>query len=295
MHKIAIVLAIMFVIGIVPLISLSYSEYASPKKQIESGVLSEDVMCRDNKVLVLRSSGNIACVFEKTANKLNWEIIQTVFEIKNNRADSLNIDLSEITLKSNVLEGDYKIGLFTESMKVVLRAPAPLYYERLGLIINQDGSFDAAQAANFVSLNNSQQTKQIDDYLKYFPEYIPDGLELKFFTFESSSTETARLWLIYAPIVTVIDPHNTSMGLIQDIGGIDMLIEDTPDTWHDKDGAFDIYVEQGAELTTINENTVAHGISQVLWENSDGVTFHITSYSYNGTEMLKMAQKALEQ
>ena len=53
----------------------SYSDYISPKKQIESGVLPEDVVCRENRVLVIRDNGSPACVSEKTAEKKGWRII----------------------------------------------------------------------------------------------------------------------------------------------------------------------------------------------------------------------------
>ena len=72
----------------------SYSEYLSPKKQLESGVLPEDVICRDDKVLVIRDNGNPACVTERTVEKTGWEIIKTVFftdnKIKENEPDIQN-------------------------------------------------------------------------------------------------------------------------------------------------------------------------------------------------------------
>ena len=51
----------------------------SPKKQMESGVLPEDVQCKDNKVLVIRDNGKVACVTKRVADKLDWEIIRTSF------------------------------------------------------------------------------------------------------------------------------------------------------------------------------------------------------------------------
>ena len=53
----------------------SYSDYLSPKKQIESGVLPEDVTCKVNRILVIRDSGSPACVTEKTAEKKGWVIV----------------------------------------------------------------------------------------------------------------------------------------------------------------------------------------------------------------------------
>ena len=53
----------------------SYSDYLSPKKQLESGVLPEDVVCKVNRILVIRDNGSPACVTEKTAEKKGWRIV----------------------------------------------------------------------------------------------------------------------------------------------------------------------------------------------------------------------------
>ncbi len=60
-------------------IILSYADYTSPRKQIELGVLPEDIQCRENRVLVIRDNGNPVCVQESTADKMNWNIIATEF------------------------------------------------------------------------------------------------------------------------------------------------------------------------------------------------------------------------
>jgi len=78
MQKILFIFGIIFVIGVTPLITSSYSEYLSPRKQMELGVLPEDVTCREGKVLVIRDNGNPACVTERVAEKIGWEIISTV-------------------------------------------------------------------------------------------------------------------------------------------------------------------------------------------------------------------------
>lgn len=51
-------------------IPLSFEDMPSPKSQIDSGVLPEDVLCRNNMELVERSNGNIACVKESSLFKL---------------------------------------------------------------------------------------------------------------------------------------------------------------------------------------------------------------------------------
>ena len=63
--------------------SASYSfadaEYLSPRKQLASGVAPEDVQCKEDRVLVLRTNGSPACVTEKTAERTGWKILKTEF------------------------------------------------------------------------------------------------------------------------------------------------------------------------------------------------------------------------
>ncbi len=59
----------------VSFVPLSYSEYISPVKQMKSGVAIEDVKCKENKILVLRSTGSPACVTEKTVERTGWQKI----------------------------------------------------------------------------------------------------------------------------------------------------------------------------------------------------------------------------
>ena len=61
---------------------MSSNMIQSPKKQIESGILPQDVICKEIHVLVMRDNGRVACVQESTANKMNWDIVATEFEQK---------------------------------------------------------------------------------------------------------------------------------------------------------------------------------------------------------------------
>ncbi len=54
----------------------------SPRQQLADGITPENIHCRDDRVLVIRSNGNPACVTQKTADRTGWEIIlQTELEI----------------------------------------------------------------------------------------------------------------------------------------------------------------------------------------------------------------------
>jgi serpin B len=70
----------------------------SLKHQLESSVAPEDITCRDNNILVLRTNGNFACVKETTSEKLGWKIVELdskIIEDKSNPdpklEDSLNV------------------------------------------------------------------------------------------------------------------------------------------------------------------------------------------------------------
>ena len=305
---------VLFSIILAASISPSYAEYTSPKKQMELGVLPEDVICRDGKVLVIRDNGKVACVHDSTAEKLEWNVINTVFEVvveesKNTDLEALSIDLSGITLKSDVLEGNYKTGLFTESQQGLMRGPAPIPFVNPNkYVVTQDGSVDfskmdkSAISSVKQSLSRSFESKikTPDEYLKYFPEYIPDGQELKFFTFMGRENYTS-LYLAYAPIVISVDPYTLTQEELADIGGIQLTIVNDPDILINKSNNYKIYRERGFIIDSENyvPNTVVHTLISdnpgglVTWIIDDGTFFQIDSSSYNTTELLKMAEKAL--
>lgn len=67
-----IVFALIMVAGFT---SLVFSEYVSPRVQLESGVAPEDIMCKEDRILAIRENGSPACVTEKTSERMGWEII----------------------------------------------------------------------------------------------------------------------------------------------------------------------------------------------------------------------------
>jgi len=63
-------------IGMAPAMSFG-NIFGTPKKQMDSGVPNEDVLCRVGFDLMLRTSGNVACVKPTSADTLTgmgWEI-----------------------------------------------------------------------------------------------------------------------------------------------------------------------------------------------------------------------------
>ena len=68
-------------IGIIPVISFAES-IDSPRKQMESGITAEDVVCKSGFTLMIRISGDAACVTPTTAEKLTnagWGTIEKEF------------------------------------------------------------------------------------------------------------------------------------------------------------------------------------------------------------------------
>ena len=78
-------------IGITP--TLSYSATIdSPLKQMKNGSNSEDVICKSNFTLMIRNSGNPACVKPTTAEKLttaNWGTIKKEFDRDSSQINAL--------------------------------------------------------------------------------------------------------------------------------------------------------------------------------------------------------------
>ena len=84
--------------------------YPSLKQQLESGVAPEDIMCKDNLVLVVRTNGKLACVTEKTIERTGWELVNINFNINDKleefpveSPDESNIESTEETLEEFVI------------------------------------------------------------------------------------------------------------------------------------------------------------------------------------------------
>ncbi len=74
MYKILPIFLI-FVIALVPIISAELIK--NPREQLEEGILPENIICKENRVLVIRNNIDALCLKETTAQKLNFKIIKT--------------------------------------------------------------------------------------------------------------------------------------------------------------------------------------------------------------------------
>jgi hypothetical protein len=62
--------------GIIGIQESFTEEIPSPRQQLKEGVLPEDVICKQDRVLVIRNNWDALCVKETTAEKLNLQIIK---------------------------------------------------------------------------------------------------------------------------------------------------------------------------------------------------------------------------
>ena len=70
-----------FSVFVFSLMPLSYADFPSPLQQIKNGVAPEDIQCNEDRVHVVRSNGNHACVTEKTAEKTGWQIVTSDIDV----------------------------------------------------------------------------------------------------------------------------------------------------------------------------------------------------------------------
>ena len=103
MKRLAVTILGFILIGAMINSTYADSQMMSPKKQMANGVLAEDVICKGGYTLMIRISGDAACVTPSTANKLNtagWGEIIKEFEMQ---AEPVQ---EEVSLEEEVSAGD---------------------------------------------------------------------------------------------------------------------------------------------------------------------------------------------
>jgi len=229
-------LAIVMLLGSVP---LGFSEPL--RVQLEQGIETNQIQCDNpNHVLVQRTNGNMACVTEKMSEKLGWEIIKTDFKFVSTDENKPELTFVDVFIKSDVIEADIPLGLYSKSMEgKVIREPIQTPFS-VHYIIQDSASSDPTMSTNMFSQMTASMTEiqiqqsdpleeitlQNEKYLKYYPDYVPDGMELKFVAMLENSVR-----LIYAPILLVVDPYVDTENVIFDRGGIIISITDNTDRY----------------------------------------------------------------
>ncbi len=108
------------------MMSSTYAEHdlMSPKKQMNDGVSAEDVICKGGFTLMIRMSGDAACVTPSTASKLSsagWGEIIKEFEMQAEHEGeqiTLNEEVSMEDEESSDAEEDDKKVELKESMSM---------------------------------------------------------------------------------------------------------------------------------------------------------------------------------
>ena len=106
---VVIPLILVGIVGISESFAQELEIIASPKHQLESGILPDDIQCRDNRILVLRPNGNPACLTPQTAEKLmerGWTISLTNVEDKN-PTNTIPVDLDS----SNIIDANNQFAI----------------------------------------------------------------------------------------------------------------------------------------------------------------------------------------
>ena len=106
---IVIPLILVGIVGISESFAQELEIIASPKHQLESGILPDDIQCRDNRILVIRTNGNPACLTPQTAEKLmerGWTISLTNVEDKK-PTNTIPVDLDS----SNIIDANNQFAI----------------------------------------------------------------------------------------------------------------------------------------------------------------------------------------
>ncbi len=163
----------------------AYAEYLSPKKQLESGVLPEDIQCKKNKILAIRDNGKMACVSPSTAEKKLWNIIQTEFmpEMIPSEKDTIDTPIESTTITLNVASDTEFADDKREIKRSILqRAPAPWpIYDK---IINSTTGLIVPGPSGALGMQTTPHEKyslnhKVGLYLEdWMPTHIPEGQKL---------------------------------------------------------------------------------------------------------------------
>lgn len=212
-------LVMIFLIGSTP---ISFADYNSPKAQLEAGIAVDDIQCRDDRILVLRTNGSPACVTENAAEKIGWEILSTEFDIVSNETDNkiLEEPLDTQNVKQELMfaitsDIEYDGKLYGYHNSPHIRQPVPSkvstffgadHYD-VKQAVQDSTALLASKQINFNSLldqlvTSSSVHENAIDYRQWLPTKIPDGFELKWIDItqpEVRGDDIGRMKLAYFP------------------------------------------------------------------------------------------------
>ena len=172
-----------FVVLLAGTVSFSYADYISPKKQLDSGVLPEDVICRDDRVLVERTNGNVVCVYVNAAERLGWKIIENGVTFAPETSNEIII-IEESSIEEKEFKVEKTIEIIPKEKTSWIPSATDLSYMDLEKIPNPTGYWVPIEDKNaFVkalvnatgdTLSNENKFGKADYYTKNGKIYVLD-------------------------------------------------------------------------------------------------------------------------
>jgi len=225
-YLLGITLALVMLVGAIPH-SFADDEYISPRKQLESGVAPEDIQCKDNRVLVLRTNGSSACVTERTAEKTGWKILKTEF-IHTEKLVTMpepTIAPERVTPTIVVIDQSSDVEFVDDGREIFfskLQASAPpkKYYDNIMTHLNNHNSVFSNDGKGIITLKSLIHEKYsvkegVGLYLEdWLPEFIPEGQRLLYSgTSYSEKYDSYSLIHRYVPTTFELTPEITTSDL----------------------------------------------------------------------------------
>lgn len=211
MIKTTKVYALFAVILIIGFAIPAFADYLSPKKQLESGVLPEDIICKENRILVIRGNGNPACVTQSTAERMGWEIIKTVF-ITNAEPTTPKVTVLDVSSQIEFVDDN------REYPRALQKSPAPSpLYDRVMASMTDGVSVDNAGTATITSLphENYSFNPGVGFYTEdWFPSYVPDGQKLLYTETKCHPSGNCGVGIHFVPTSFVLHENATFHDLI---------------------------------------------------------------------------------
>ncbi len=203
-----ITFAAVMLLGFMPL------GFSDLKSQLDQETPIAEIQCKNDKqVLVQRTNEKLACVYERTAEKLGWIVLET--STKTDVADSTpNTEIQHVTMK---VSSDVE---FVDDGREIQRstlqkspAPAPMFdrivkaLDESNFELNSNGIASFATTAHEKYSVNPGVGLYVEDWI---PTYIPDGQKLLYSETNCYPSGICGLGLTYVPTSFVLNENVTS-------------------------------------------------------------------------------------
>lgn len=261
--------------------SVSFGSFpGSPNFQLESGIAPENIVCRDNLVLMFRTNNDPVCMKSESAEKLvdyGWKLIETTTNDLTTNTDS------ELAFDNSV------------SLE---RGPGP----RNLSIHGQPVDLALAQNLSISFAENPLSTYSLSDIKKSYqiPNQVPTNLELKLvlqnYPGQNVDQSTA---MMFVPSDVEID-ENQGIGYPFAHGGIKLFIDHYHNTDPDYDfdtnfqnllqiqGSYGLEVS-GLPILVIEEPDSSKPLISVkIFDESIHTQIILYSYDHSADELIEM-------